>query len=314
MLHKLTAGPKTVHWGYLSNALKPVLKIVSGDIVTIEEYGSFPPADHEAAGATPDQIPQPLKDIFNEVTDKGPGLHILTGPIYINGAEPGDMLEVQIKDVNLMLPFGFNVMKYGMGTLPDDFPYDFTKILRLDLKKMTSEVIPGVIIPLRPFFGIMAVAPPPSMGRISTRAPGIYGGNMDIKELISGTVLHLPIHVKGALFSVGDGHAVQGDGEVNLTALETALKGRFQFLVHKHKRIKWPRAETPTHFITMGLNQDLDIAAQMAVRELIDFLGETKGISHEDAYRIASLAADLHVTQVVDGVKGIHAMIPKNIF
>ena len=224
------------------------------------------------------------------------------------------MLEVHIKDVELMIPFGYNRIGYQMGTLPEDFPYDSIKILRIDLKKMTSEVIPGIVIPLRPFFGTMGVAPPPLMGRISSMSPGVYGGNMDNKELISGTILYLPIHVKGALFSVGDGHAAQGDGEVDLSALETALRGKFQFYVHKNKRMKWPRAETPTHFITMGLNQDLDVAVQMAVREMIDFLEEAKGINREDAYRVASLAADLHVTQVVDGVKGIHAMLPKSIF
>ena len=184
----------------------------------------------------------------------------------------------------------------------------------MDLKKMTVEIVPDVVIPLRPFFGTIAVAPPPTMGKISTISPGIFGGNMDNKELISETILYLPIHVKGALFSVGDGHAIQGDGEVDQSALETGLKGKFQLFVHKQKRIKWPRAENPTHFILMGFHQDLDVAVQTVVREIIDFLGEIKGIGSEDAYRIASLAADLHVTQAVDGIKGIHAMIPKNIF
>jgi acetamidase/formamidase len=177
---------------------------------------------------------------------------------------------------------------------------------------MTTEIIQGCAIPLRPFFGIMAVAPPPNMGRVDSRSPGIYGGNMDNKELIPGTTLYLPIHVKGGLFSVGDGHADQGDGEVDSTGLETALKGRFQFFVHKDQRIKWPRAETPTHFITMGLDQNVDTAVQMAVRETIDFL-EERGLGREDAYRMASLAADLRITQVVNGIKGIHVMIPKSI-
>jgi acetamidase/formamidase len=310
----LTANPKTIHWGYFSSELKPVLAINSGDIVTVDTFASCSQDEYEAAGIAPNLIPQALRDIFREVKERGPGAQILVGPIYINGAETGDMLEVHIKDIKLTMPFGLNSISYGRGTLPDDFPYDSTRILSIDLDKMTSEVVPGTVVRLKPFFGTMAVAPPPIMGRISTMPPGIYGGNMDNKELIAGTILYLPIHVKGALFSVGDGHAVQGDGEVCVSALETALKGTFQFFVHKNKRIRWPRAETPGHFITMGLNQDLDVAVQMAVREIIDFLGEEKGIGREDAYRIASLAADLHVTQFVDGVKGIHAMIPKSIF
>jgi acetamidase/formamidase len=319
--YTLTASPRTIHWGHLSSELKPVCTIDSGDIVTVETFGSCSPDEYEAAGIAHDLIPQALRDMFREVRDRGPGVHILTGPIYINRADSGDMLEVHIKDTKLTMPFGYNRIRDRGGTLPEDFPYDSTRVLRIDVKRMTSEVIPGVVVPLSPFFGTMAVAPPSTLGKISSGPPGIYGGNMDNKELISGTVLYLPIHVKGALFSVGDGHAAQGDGEVDSTALETAVKGKFQFFVRKNKlfvrknkRIRWPRAETPTHFITMGFNQDLDVAVQMAVREVIDFLGEAKGINREDAYRIASLAVDLHVTQVVNGIKGVHAMIPKTIF
>jgi acetamidase/formamidase len=160
----------------------------------------------------------------------------------------------------------------------------------------------------------MGVAPIPAQGKISSGPPGIHGGNLDLKELVAGTTLYLPVHVKGALFSAADGHAVQGDGEINLSALETSLVGTFQFAVLKGKRIRWPRAETPTHYITMGLNEDLDEAARIAVREMIAYLGEEKGIDPTEAYRLASLAVDLRVTQLVDGVKGIHAMLPKAIF
>jgi acetamidase/formamidase len=312
--YKLTASPKTVHWGYLSSTLKPVLEIASGDIVTVETSASCSPAEYEAAGIAPDLIPQALRNIFAEVKDKGPGPHILVGPIYINRSEPGDVLEVHIKDIKLTVPFGHNRIAYQMGTLSEDFPFDAIKIFKIDLQKMRSEIIPGVFVPLKPFFGTMAVSPPSTMGRISSDPPGIYGGNMDNKELTAGTILYLPIHVKGALFSVGDGHAAQGDGEVDQTALETAMEGTFQFFIHKNRGMKWPRAETPTHFITMGFNQDLDVATQMAVRGVIDFLEEEKGISRDDAYRVASIAADLHVTQVVNGVKGIHCMLPKSIF
>jgi acetamidase/formamidase len=312
--HTLTAGPKTVHVGHLSSELKPVLTINPGDTVLIETYGSSPPETYEADGVPPNMIPQSLRDIFRETKDSGPGPHILTGPIQINGAQTGDTLEVRIKDIVLTMPFGYNSILWGSGALLEDFPYNSKRFLKMDLVKMTSEVIPGVIIPLRPFFGTLGVAPPPIMGRVNSMIPGIYGGNMDNKEIISGTVLYLPIHVKGAQFSVGDAHAVQGDGEVDSTALETSAKGTFQFFLHKNKRIKWPRAESFTHFIAMGFNEDLDVAVQAAVREVIDFLGEVKGVKSEEAYRIASLAVDLRVTQVVNGVKGIHAMIPKKIF
>ena len=312
--HRLAANPKTVHWGHFSSELVPVLSVNSGEMVVVETLASLPPDEYEAAGIAPDLIPQALRDVFSEVGDRGPGPHILTGPISINGAEPGDVLEVHIEGIELTTPFGYNRIIYGMGALPEDFPYSSLRLLRYDPNAMRAEVIPGVVIPFRPFFGTMAVAPPSIMGKVSSMPPGVYGGNIDNKELVPGTTLYLPIHVKGALFSVGDAHAVQGDGEVDVSAIETAARGTFRFAVRKNKRIRWPRAETPTDFITMGLHEDLDVAVQMAVREVIDFLGEEKGISREDAYRIASLAVDLRVTQVVDGVKGIHAMIPKNIF
>jgi len=311
--HTLAGSPKTIHWGHYSSRIAPVLKINPGDTVTIVSPHGLP-AVYEAGGIPLNEIPQALRDIDREVKDRGPGPHILVGPIHINGAEPGDMLEVHIKEVKITAPFGYNTNWVGMGTLPEDFPYTAFRVLRMDLGKMTSEVLPGVVLPLRPFFGSMGVAPPAVMGKISSAPPGIHGGNIDNKELIAGTVLYLPIHIKGALFSVGDPHGVMGDGEVCLSALEVAeMTGTFQFFVRK-KRIIWPRAETPTHFITMGLNEDLDVAAKMAVREMIDYLHEEKGISRENAYMLCSLAVDLRVTQLVDGVKGIHAMLPKSIF
>lgn len=310
--YTLMAGPKTIHWGYYSSKVESVLKINSGDIVTIRST-SGNPSLFENLGVPPDKIPQELRDI-QSIKDRGPGPHRLTGPIYINGAEPGDMLEVHIKDVKIPLEFGFNMNVWGAGTLPEDFPYTSAKLLIMDRERMTSEVFPGVVIPLRPFFGSMGVAPNLEQGRISSEPPGIHGGNLDNKELIAGTILYLPIFVKGALFSAGDGHAAQGDGEVNVCGLETELTGTFQFFVRKNKRIIWPRAETPTYFITMGLDEDLDVAAKIAVREMINYLHEEKGISRGDAYMLTSLAVDLHVTQLVDRVKGIHAMLPKSIF
>jgi len=312
--HTLIGNPKTVHWGYYSGKIEPALKIDPGDIVTIVSPHGVA-AVYEAGGIPPDQISKELRDINSEVKERGPGPHILTGPIYINGAAPGDILEVHIKDVKPTKPYGYNTNWYGMGTLPEDFPFTAWRVPRLNLKNMTSEIMPGVVIPLKPFFGNMGVAPPDVMGKISSAPPGIQGGNLDIKELVAGTILYLPVHVKGALFSVGDGHAAQGDGEVCLTGIEVAeMTGTFQFFVRKNKRLVWPRAETPTHFITVGLNEDLDVAAKMALREMINFLNEEKGISRENAYYLSSVAVDLRVAQLVNGVKGIYAMLPKNIF
>jgi len=307
---------KTVHWGYYQCNLTPALTIKPGDIVTIEAVTSTPPEDFEAAGIEPSLVPSAHREIWREydVKDRGPGSHLLTGPIFIDGAELGDTLEVHIKDIKITAPIGFNRNKLGRGSLPEDFPYYGIRILRLDLEKMTSEVLPRVVVPLRPFFGNLGVAPTADQGRISSGAPGIHGGNMDNKELIPGTVLYLPVHIKGALFSAGDGHAVQGDGESNVSALETFVQGTFQFFVRKGRRLRWPRAETPTHYITMGLNEDLDIATKIALREMIDYLHEDIGMSVEHAYMMTSLVVDLHVTQVVNIVKGVHAMLPKSVF
>ena len=300
--------------GHFSAAVKPVLTINSGDTVVLDTLAGNP-AMYERLGVPSGKIPQALKDAWEQVKDKGPSAHILTGPIYINGAEPGDMLEVRIEEIEITVPFAHNANRYGRGTLPDDFPYDDEVVVWLNLEKMTCDFIPGVSVPLKPFFGTMGVAPTAAQGKISSGPPGIHGGNIDCKELVAGSILYLPVHQKGALFSAGDGHGAQGDGEVNRSAVETMLKGKFQFFVHKSKRIKWPRAETPTHYITFGMHEDLDVAAQIALREMIDFLGEAKGIDRTNAYRLSSFAVDLHVTQLVDlPMKGIHAMCPKSIF
>jgi len=311
--HTLIGTPKTVHWGYYSSRIDPVLKINAGDTVTITTPHGLASV-YQAGGIPPEQISQNLKDIEKEVKDRGPGPHILTGPIFVNGAEPGDVLEVHIQEIKITAPFGYNTNWINMGALPEDFPYTAFRILKMDLEKMTTEPIPGVVIPLRPFFGSMGVAPPPQLGKISSAPPGVHGGNIDLKELVAGTILYLPVHVKGALFSVGDPHGVMGDGEVCLSALEAAeMKGTFKFTVRKNARILWPRAETPTHFITLGLNEDLDVAAKMAIREMINYLSEEKKMTREQAYMLCSLAVDFRVTQLVDGVKGIHAMLPKSI-
>ncbi len=310
---ELKATPQTVVWGYYSASAKPVLTIHSGDTVKVETV-SGNPARLEAAGARADQIPDALRAIYKEVTDRGPGGHILTGPIYVEGAEPGDVLELRILKIELTSAFAYNGFRPGSGFLPDDFPFARTKIIPLDRARMLGRFSDSVEIPLRPFFGSMGVAPPEVNGRINSAPPWVHAGNLDNKELVEGTTLYIPVHAKGALFEVGDGHAGQGNGEVDITAMETQLTGTFQFVVRKDMHLKWPRAETPTHYITMGLNEDLSQAARLAVREAVDFLATEKHMSREDAYMLASVAVDFCITQLVDGNKGVHAMIPKSIF
>ena len=316
----LKATPKTVAWGYYDAKAAPVLHVKSGDTVEIETLITNSPKRLEDAGVPPEQVEQSLRDITEQVKDKGPGGHILTGPIYVEGAEIGDVLEVRILAIKLAIPYAYNAFGPGRGYLPDDYPYSKIKIIPLDEKRMVAKFAPGIEIPLHPFFGSMGVAPPESAGRFNSAPPWIMAGNMDNKDLVAGSTLYIPVHAAGALFEVGDGHAGQGDGEVDITALETSLVGTFQFVVHKAAEagegmhLKWPRAETPTHYITMGFNDDLNAATTLAVREMIDFLVTEKHLSRDDAYMLASVAADLHITELVDGNKGVHMMIPKAIF
>jgi acetamidase/formamidase len=310
----LKPTPKTVAWGYYDAKAAPVLRVKSGDTVEIQTLITSTPKRLEDAGLPPDQVEQSLRDITTQVTDKGPGGHILTGPIYIEDAQPGDVLEVRIQKIRLAIPYAYNGFGPGRGYLPDDFPYSKMKIIPLDEKRMLAHFAAGIDIPLHPFFGSMGNAPPENAGRFNSAPPWIMGGNMDNKDLVAGTTLYLPVHAPGALFEVGDGHAGQGDGEVDITAIETSLIGTFQFIARKDMHLKWPRAETPTHYMTMGFNDDLNASVTLAVREMIDFLMTEKHLSRDDAYMLSSVAADLHITELVDGNKGVHMSIPKNIF
>ena len=306
----LHVTPSTVQWGYFAADGKPVLTVKSGDVVTMDTICAID--ELEKLGAAPDDPIRELKEIEAKVTDKGPGPHVLTGPVAIQGALPGDVLEIEILDIRLRSPYGWMQIDPGAGSLPEEFPYLRSKLVRLDDRNKVAEFAPGIRIPVRPFFGVLGVAPPE--GRLSSGPPAYNGGNMDNKWLVAGTKVYLPVQVPGALFSAGDGHAAQGDGEVCITAIETNLTGVFRLTVRKDMKLRWPRAETPTHYITMGLHEDLNEAARRAAKEMIDYLVAERGLSRDDAYMLTSAAVDLHVTQIVDHVKGVHAMLPKAIF
>ncbi len=306
----LRATPATVHWGYYAADAKPVLTVKSGETVRIETVSGIPEM-LERYGVADDNLRE-LKEIGAKVKDRGPGPHILTGPVPVEGAAPGDVLQVDILEVRLRSNYGWMFFIPGKGMLPEEFPYVRDKLIRLDERGGMAEFAPGIRVPLRPFFGSMGVAPP--MERVDSGPPGYHTGNMDNKELVAGATLYIPVHVRGAMFSVGDGHLAQGDGEVCLTAIEAPLTGLFRLTVRKDRKLRWARAETPTHVITMGFHETLDEAARRATREMLDYLAESRGLSRDDAYMLVSAAVDLRVTQVVDGVKGVHALLPKSLF
>jgi len=310
----LHATPQTVVWGYYDAHAKPAVTIKSGDTVVVDTLITNSPAGLEKNGVKPADVQQSLRDIYDQVKDRGPGGHILTGPIAVEGAEPGDTLEVRIKRIDLAIPYAYNGFRYGAGLLTDDYPYARTKIIPLDREKRMGRFAPGIEIALHPFFGSMGVAPPEGFGRYDSTPPTINGGNMDNKWLVEGTTLFLPVHAAGALFEVGDGHAGQGDGEVDVTAMETSLTGTFEFILHKGTKEPYPRAETPTQYISMGFDDDLAVATRKAVKNMVDFLVAEKHLSRDDAYMLISVAGDLHITEVVDRNKGVHVMLPKAVF
>lgn len=312
----LPATPATVAWGHYEAGSRPALTIASGDMVVMHTLLTSSPERLEKAGVKPDAIEPALRAVFAGVSDaeRGPGGHVLTGPIAITGAEPGDTLEVRILKIDLAIPYAYNAFRYGAGFLTDDFPYARFKIVPLDRKTMRGHFGPGIEVPLAPFFGSMGVAPPPAFGRYDSAPPTIIGGNMDNKMLVAGTTLFLPVHAKGALFQAGDGHAAQGNGEVDITALETSLTGTFQFILHKGMATPYPRAETPTAYVAMGFDDDLSEATRKALRNAVAFLVSAKGMSRDDAYMLLSVAGDVEITELVDRNKGVHVVIPKALF
>ncbi len=307
--HRLEAGPETVHWGYFDANLKPLVTVDPGDEVTISTVsGPTSVLPDKKSGLT---VPESLYEINARVQPKLGGPHIMTGPVAVRGAKAGQVLEVRIKAIDLHYDWGYNTIRPLGGALPDDFDRMRTIHIPMDKKRMVGKLPWGLELPLKPFFGIMVVAPPHAWGPVSSPPPRRNGGNMDNKELVAGTTLYLPIHVDGALFSVGDGHGVQGDGEVCITAIETGLVGTFELHVRDDMTLEWPMAETPTHLMTMAFDPDLDDAVVIALRDMIKLICARTNLSREDAYTLCSLAADLRVTQVVNGAKGIHVMLEK---
>jgi acetamidase/formamidase len=313
--HRLEATPATVAYGYYWSEAAPVLRIDSGDIIDVDTLLTNTPAGLAKAGVPEEKIQASLKAIVSEVTGdrRGPGGHILTGPIYVQGAEPGDVLEVKILSIDLVLDYGYNGCS---GYLPENCESGLpSKIIALDRNRMSAEFLPGIVIPLRPFYGSMGVAPAPEMGRLSSNPPGRHAGNLDNRELVVGSTLYIPVFSRGALFEIGDGHAAQGDGEVDQTAIETSLRGRLQLTVRKDMKLQWPRAETSTDFISMATDPDLTVATKAAIQEMVDFLVSEKKLTRHQAYQLVSIAGHVVITQLVDKPNvGVHVKLPKSIF
>jgi acetamidase/formamidase len=320
--HRLEAKPETVAYGYYWSEAKPVLRIASGDIIDVDTLLTNSPQGLARAGVPDDKIEQSLKDITAAFPSgdprRGPGGHILTGPVYVEGAEPGDALEVEILSIDFNIDYGYNGCANHIAVNPCDrtAPGGTTRIIPIDKKSMTAEFMPGIVIPLHPFYGSMGVAPAPELGRVSSNPPGKHAGNMDNKDLVVGSKIWIPVFAPGALFEIGDGHGAQGDGEVDQTAIETSLRGKLKLTVRKGMKLNFPRAETPTDYIAMATDPDLRIAMTTAIQEMIDYLvGLNKGLTNMQAYQLISVAGNVAVTQIVDLPNvGVHVRVPKSIF
>jgi len=306
MSKRIDAGVDTVHWGYFDAGLEPVASIESGETITIStvsgQLDTLPPP--------PYVIPDALREIHAAIRPKLPG-HICTGPVEVKGAAPGDVLEVRIKSIEFNYDWGYTAVRPLAGGLPDDFDEVHIFHTKIDIAAKKGHLPWGLELDLAPFFGVMGTAPPPAWGTVSTLPPRRNGGNLDNKELVAGTTLYLPVFVPGAKFSVGDGHGVQGDGEVCVTAIETGLIGTFEVHLRRDMKLEWPMAETPTHVMTMAFDPDLDDCVVLVLRQMIDLITARTGLERHQAYALLSLAGDLRITQVVNGNKGVHLMLDK---
>ena len=303
---RVDASPETIHWGFFSGSLPPVLTVDAGDTIVVSTLSGGP--EHMPAQGF--EVPAALSAIHAAHRPKLPG-HICTGPIGIRGARPGQVLEVRIKAIELLHNWGWMFSAPQMGALPNDFEDFHLMHMELDPARMTGRMPWGLELKLKPFFGVMGVAPPRSWGELSTVPPRRNGGNIDNKELVAGTTLYLPVHTDDALFSVGDGHALQGDGEVCTTAIETGLVGTFELHLRDDFALVWPMAETPTHLMTMAFDPSLELCVEIALRSMLDLIVARTRLSRQQAYALCSLVADVRVTQVVNGNKGIHVVLEK---
>ena len=321
--HRLKATPENVQWGWLDPKEPPKLTIDSGDVVSVETL--MHARDQIQPGVSMEKIIELRK------ANPGGGPHSLTGPIFVTGAEPGDVLEIRILKI-VTKKVGANFILPGkefptIGALAKDHPEGFVKYFEIDPAKKTTRFKPGIEIPVRPFPGTLAVGidpadPSPRKGGgkeplspVSSLRPWKNGSNMDINELVEGSTIFIPVFLKGGLIWTGDSHCAQGNGEVNLTAIECSFEEIvLQPIVRKDLKLQWPRIETATHYIQVGFDEDLYQAFLGALHETIDFLVANKGLDKYEAYSLAAIAADCRVSQVVDVRKGVHCMLPKSIF
>ena len=320
----LRSTPETVSWGWIAADRAPVARVKSGQVVRIDTVthqglntSQDPVAFFGAAGIPPGKVLADARDIYGSVKrDEGAGPHLLTGPVYVEGARPGDMLEVRVLKVAIRVPYGVNATGPGRGAVPDLLAQPAQKVIKLDLKRRVALFAKGVEVPLAPFMGIVAVAPPPPSKRVSTKPPGAFGGNLDFRHLVAGATLYLPVFNEGALLYTGDGHACQGDGEVDGTAIEISLTPTLQLIVHKGagKGMQWPRAEDASNYYAMGMGPSIDDALRNAIRDAVEFLKGRAGLSAADAYALCSLAVDFRIGEAVNDVLMVYGVIPKRLF
>jgi acetamidase/formamidase len=334
-LHHLAATPTTCFWGFFDAALPPVLRVEAGDLIFVETL------THQAGDAPDVLMDDGVRSVYDAIppSDRGPGVHVMTGPIYVHGAAPGDTLEVRILSLDPRLAYGTNIAAWW-GHLFDDFrkeritiyrfdagvaraafAFDYTASARYDAPGVIvppdpssrEVVLRGVVVPLRPHLGVIGVAPGED-GRVNSVPPGVFGGNVDNWRIGPGATMYYPVFRPGALLYLGDPHMAEGDGELSGTAIEASANALVQVLVRKDFPVTAPVLETPTHWYTHGFDETLDGAMRMAARQMLTFIVQRYGLTRDEAYSLMSVAVDFGVTQVVDQRQGIHAGLPKAMF
>jgi acetamidase/formamidase len=321
--HHLRSVPGNVSWGLIPAGVPAALRVAPGAMVRIDTVsqqgltaGIDPVEFFGAAGIESNNVLDDVKAIYREVKRApGAGSHVLTGPVYVESAQPGDVLEVRIHDVAFRVDYGTNNSGPGAGAAPHLLKQVARKIIRIDRTRQVALFSKTIELPLAPFMGVMAVAPPSSQAPANTRPPGVFGGNLDLKTLTRGATLYLPVFHEGAQFYTGDGHGLQGDGEVNGTAIEISLTPTLQFFIQSGaaRDLPWPRAEDRTHHYLTGMDVDLDEAARIALEHTVSFLCMRAGLSVADAYALSSLAVDFRIAENVNHVKVVYGSIPKRL-